>query len=178
MTRTSPTMKTGFSIFLSVIAAALLAFYFFPEQELAPGTAIDKLVVYKSERKLLAYADGELVKTYTISLGRRPEGDKEYEGDSKTPEGTYTINDKNPNSAYHKNLGISYPSADDIAHAKKLGKQAGGAIKIHGLRNGTGLIGRLHRWADWTQGCIALTDKEVDELYEAVAVGTSIEIHP
>ncbi|WP_276497901.1 L,D-transpeptidase family protein [Pontibacter litorisediminis] len=171
-------MKTIFKWSLAVVTVGLLAYNLFPEQELTPGTAIDRLIVYKSERKLLAYADNQLVKTYTISLGRKPDGRKEFEGDRRTPEGTYTINDKNPNSAYHKNLGISYPSADDIAHAKKLGKPVGGAIKIHGLRNGTSVIGKLHRWADWTQGCIAVTNDEISELYEAVAVGTPIEIHP
>lgn len=155
-----------------------LAVYYLPETKLKDGIEIDRLVVYKSQRKLVAYTSGELVKTYTIALGRNPDGHKEYEGDMKTPEGSYTINDKNANSAYHKNLGISYPNANDIAHAKTLGKLPGGAIKIHGLRNGTGVIGRLHRWVDWTQGCIALTDEEVDELYKVVSVGTPIEIHP
>lgn len=118
------------------------------------------------------------MKTYTISLGGNPIGDKEYEGDKKTPEGIYYINDKNPNSGYHKNLGISYPNKKDIEQAKKLGKPVGGDIKIHGLKNRTGVIGKLHRWFDWTLGCIALTNNEMDELYYSVPIGTKIEILP
>ncbi|SFH40544.1 L,D-transpeptidase catalytic domain [Pontibacter chinhatensis] len=155
---------------------AVTVYYFYPEPELPAGTEIDKLVVLKSERKILAYSDGKLMKTYTIALGRTPVGDKEYEGDKKTPEGRYYINDKNPNSAYHKNLGVSYPNEDDIRHARSLGKSPGGDIKIHGLRNGTGFISKFHRWWDWTLGCLALTDNEMDELYSAVPVGTPIEI--
>ncbi|WP_245945945.1 L,D-transpeptidase family protein [Flavobacterium magnum] len=132
--------------------------------------------MYKSKRQLQAYSDGNLIKTYTIALGKNPVGHKVSEGDMKTPEGLYTINAKNPNSAYHKNLGISYPDDSDRAAAARLGKPPGGDIKIHGLRNGRGYIGRFHRWTDWTHGCIAVTDDEIDELYDAVAVGTPITI--
>ncbi|GAB3533104.1 hypothetical protein GCM10027443_17940 [Pontibacter brevis] len=166
----------GFITVAAFIATSV--YYFYPEQKLPAGTTIDKLVVVKSERQLIAYSDGQLIKTYSVALGRIPEGDKEYEGDKKTPEGIYIINDKNPNSAYHKNLGVSYPNADDISHAKSFGKSPGGDIKIHGLRNGTGFISKFHRWFDWTQGCVAVTDDEMDELYDAVAIGTPIEIRP
>jgi len=97
-------------------------------------------------------------------LGRNPVGHKEFEGDKKTPEGIYTINDKNPNSGYYKNLGVSYPNAQDIENAKKLGKPAGGDIKIHGIRNYCGIIGKFQRWADWTYGCIAPTNREMEEI--------------
>ena len=127
---------------------------------------------------MLAYSKGHLIKTYRISLGRNPIGHKEYEGDKKTPEGHYYINDKNPNSGYHKNLGILYPNKEDIENAKRLGKPVGGDVKIHGLRNGIGFLGKFHRWYDWTMGCIALTNEEIDELYNAVAIGTQIEIKP
>ncbi|WP_040574404.1 murein L,D-transpeptidase family protein [Pontibacter sp. BAB1700] len=163
---------------LVVTFFSLTALNLSSEDQLPSNTKVDKLVIYKSQRKLMAYSKGRLIKIYSIALGGSPIGHKKYEGDMKTPEGSYSINDKNPNSAYHKNLGISYPNADDIAYAKKLGKSPGGAIKIHGLRNGTGLIGKLHRWVDWTQGCIAVTNGEIDELYRAVAVGTPIMIHP
>ena len=164
------------TIFLTFLG--LTVYYFYPEDKLPADIQIDKLVVYKSKRKLLAYSNGQLVKTYKISLGRNPIGDKEFEGDKKTPEGLYFIDDKNPYSGYHKNLGISYPDKDDIENAKRLGKQAGGDIKIHGLRNKTGIIGKFHRWCDWTLGCIAVTDEEIDELYKAVKIGSSIEIRP
>lgn len=125
-----------------------------------------------------AYANEQLVKTYSISLGGSPVGDKQYEGDNRTPEGIYKINDKNPNSGYHKNLGISYPDSTDLQQAIALGKPAGGDIKIHGLRNGTGIISKFHRWHDWTKGCMAVTNAEIDELYSAVPIGTVIEIKP
>jgi hypothetical protein len=163
---------------ITLIFLGLTVYYFYPKDKLPADTLIDKLVVYKSKRQLLAYSSGQLVKTYKISLGRQPIGDKEFEGDKKTPEGLYFINDKNPNSGYHKNLGISYPEKDDIENAKRLGKPAGGDVKIHGLRNKTGFISKFHRWYDWTLGCIAVTDDEIDELYNAVKIGTQIEIEP
>jgi len=123
-------------------------------------------------------SNNEIVKTYKISLGKVPKGAKEFEGDKKTPEGLYIINDKNPNSKCHKNLGISYPNEQDIEHAKKMGKSPGGLIKIHGMLNGYGWLGRFHLFRDWTAGCIAVTDKEMDELYENVKIGTPIEIKP
>ncbi|MCL2326958.1 MAG: L,D-transpeptidase family protein [Bacteroidetes bacterium] len=164
------------TIFL--VVAGLLIYYFYPERKLSNDAQIDNIVVHKSKRKMAVYANGELLKTYKISLGRKPIGHKEYEGDRKTPEGVYFINDKNPNSGYHKNLGISYPNKNDLKHALRLGKPAGGDIKIHGLRNGAGAIGKFHRYFDWTLGCIAVTDSEIDELYNAVKIGTRIEIKP
>lgn len=160
------------------VLIGLVGYYFYPEDPLPENIQIDNLVVYKSKRQLLAYSKGYLIKIYKISLGRNPMGNKEFEGDKRTPEGTYFINDKNPNSGYHKNLGISYPDSKDVENARKMGKKTGGDIKIHGLRNHTGFIGKFHRWFDWTLGCIALTDKEIDELYSAVKVGTPIEIRP
>lgn len=163
-------------LFLLIIIGIVI-YGFYPEDKLPKGT-IDKLVVFKSKRELHALSEGKLLKIYTISLGRNPEGDKEYEGDKKTPEGLYFINDKNTNSGYYKNLGISYPNEEDRKHAQTLGKPTGGDIKIHGLRNGMGWIGKLHRRIDWTMGCIALTNTEIEELYQAVAIGTPIEIKP
>ncbi|MDO4441821.1 MAG: L,D-transpeptidase family protein [Moraxella sp.] len=141
------------------------------------GTQIDKLIVYKAKREMHAFYQGKLIKIYPISLGKNPIGHKAFEGDMKTPEGIYTINDRNPNSSYHKNLGISYPNDADIAHAKAHGKSAGGAIKIHGIKNGLGdVIGANHLLKDWTHGCIAVTNREIDELYVAVVDNAVIEI--
>ncbi|MBA9072554.1 murein L,D-transpeptidase YafK [Flavobacterium gossypii] len=124
------------------------------------------------------YSEGVLLKTYRISLGKNPVGHKQFEGDCKTPEGIYSIDGRNPNSTFHKNLGISYPNEKDLEKAKSLGKPAGGDIKIHGLRNGRGYISKFHRWRDWTAGCIAVTDVEIDELYDAVKIGAEIQIYP
>jgi murein L,D-transpeptidase YafK len=139
---------------------------------------VDTIKVYKAKRLLETYYKGKLIKSYKISLGGSPVGHKQEEGDNKTPEGAYVINDKNPNSAYHKNLGISYPNAQDIKAAKKRGKSPGGDIKIHGLPNGMGSIGKAHLLSDWTLGCLALTNEEIDELYDAVPIGTPILIYP
>ncbi len=142
-----------------------------------PDTArIDSMVVYKSKRTLLVYENNQLLKTYKIALGENPIGHKQYEGDRRTPEGLYRIFDKNPNSTCHKNLGISYPNDADKETARQLGKPPGGDIKIHGLPNGQGYIGKAHRLKDWTYGCIAVTDEEVDELYEHTPLGTPINI--
>ncbi len=164
-------------VFLLLILG-VTAYNLYPEPRLPKNAVVDKLVVYKSKRTLSVYAQGKLLKSYQISLGGEPIGAKKIEGDLKTPEGLYYINDKNQYSGYHKNLGISYPNDQNIVYARSLGKTAGGDIKIHGLRNGMGFIGKLQRWTDWTLGCMALTNTEIDELYQAVPIGTPIVINP
>jgi murein L,D-transpeptidase YafK len=164
------------TIFLALIVFTV--YYFYPEKKLPSDITIDNIVVYKSKKQLLVYSNEQLVKTYKISLGKYPIGHKEFEGDKKTPEGLYIINDKNPNSGYHKNLGISYPNKYDVENANRFNKPAGSDIKIHGLRNRVGFIGKFHRWFNWTLGCIAVTNEEIDELYNAIEIGTPIEIKP
>lgn len=164
---------------LLILTISLAVYYCYPGSKLPKARTIDKLVVYKSKRKMEAWSGNELLKTYTIALGKNPRGHKQFEGDNKTPEGTYSINARNPNSDYHKNLGVSYPNATDKANAEKQGKSAGGHIKIHGLRNGNaGYLGKFHRLKDWTAGCIAVTNTEIDELYIAVKQDAEIVIHP
>ena len=163
---------------ITFLFIVLLVYYFYPKDNLPKSAQVNSIVVYKSKRAMLLYFNGKLLKTYTIALGRNPIGAKEVEDDRRTPEGMYYINDKNPNSGWHKNLGISYPNAKDRKRAKQLGKAAGGDIKIHGLQNKIGFVSKFHRWKDWTLGCIAVTDDEVDELYRAVKIGTPIEIKP
>lgn len=162
--------------FFTLVIIALTVYYFYPEKMLPPGTVIDRLVVLKSKRKMEAYSNGTLIKTYTVSLGFNPSGHKQFEGDGCTPEGIYTINARNAKSGYHKNLGVSYPNDADRAHAAKYEKSAGGDIKIHGIKNGRGYIGKFQRWHDWTHGCIAVTNTEIDELFTAVKDGAEIEI--
>jgi len=165
-----------FGILILIIISGFGIYYFFPEKELDNSKTIDKILVLKSKRQLQVFSKNELLKSYKISLGRKPIGAKQFEGDDKTPEGKYTINDKNPNSGYHLNLGVSYPSKADIKFAKSKRKSPGGLIKIHGLKNGRGFIGKFHRFFDWTHGCIALTNDEIEELYHNVKIGTVIEI--
>ncbi|MGX2985218.1 L,D-transpeptidase family protein [Helicobacter sp. 23-1048] len=149
------------------------------------GNAIDSLLVEKSARTLKVLAkdstNGEIyvAKTYHIALGGNPQGHKTQEGDSKTPEGEYLIDSKNPKSRFYRNLGISYPNSADLAQAKARGVSAGGDIKIHGLPNGLGFLGRLSYVAgDWSDGCIAVLNDEIKELYDNVKVGTKITILP
>lgn len=169
-------MKPILKYIAILIVTGITLLNFWPEKALDSSKQIDKILVLKSDRKLILFSKGEEIKRYKISLGGNPIGHKEYEGDMKTPEGNYTINDKNPNSGYHLNLGIDYPNKQDVQHAKELGKSPGGDIKIHGLRNGMGFIGKIHRFFDWTAGCIAMTNKEIKELYDNVPIGTPIEI--
>ena len=170
-------MKKFLIIFVA-LAAPMSLYYFYPEGRLPKDCRVERIVVIKSKRLMEVYSKGEVVKTYKISLGGNPVGDKEFEGDKKTPEGNYVINGRNNRSGYHKNLGISYPNADDLIEAKERKLSPGGEIKIHGIRNGFGFIGKFQRWTDWTAGCIALTDEEMDELYAAVEIGTPITIVP
>ncbi|MBA4198686.1 MAG: hypothetical protein C0459_14145 [Chitinophaga sp.] len=171
-------MKKLIVISLILFLIALTIYYFYPEKVLPQHIRITSIVVYKSKREMLVYSNNTLLKTYTVSLGKVPIGDKIFEGDYKTPEGRFIIDSKNANSTCYKNLGISYPDESHSQQAKQLDKQAGGDIKIHGLPNKEPYWGKLHRFKDWTNGCIAVTNKEMDELYESVAIGTPIVIKP
>jgi len=148
------------------------------EKPLAQNAIIDSIVVWKSRRIMQVYQGNKLLKTYAISLGKRPIGPKVQEGDLRTPEGIYAINGRNPQSRFYRNLGISYPNQSDSENAAKLGKPPGGDIKIHGLRNGRGYRGKLHLLKDWTAGCIAVTNRQMDEIYQTVTPNALITIYP
>lgn len=164
-------------IFSFILLVSGVVYYVYPEKPLPKDKTISKLVVDKNERTLKVLdKNNQVLKTYTIVLGGNPKGDKRVQGDEKTPEGKYKIHAKNPNSDFHLNLGISYPDQQDIAKARKLGKSPGGHIKIHGLKKGMGFIGKFHRFFDWTDGCIAVTNKDIEELYHNVPIGTKINI--
>jgi murein L,D-transpeptidase YafK len=138
----------------------------------------DRIVVLKSERTLTLMHEGKPFKTYKVALGGEPIGPKTQQGDHKTPEGTYTIDGRNLHSQFHKGLHVSYPSAQDVTQARKRGVSPGGAIMIHGLPNGMGWVGSAHLARDWTDGCIAVTDEEIDEIWKLVPNGTPVEIKP
>lgn len=142
----------------------------------APNAKVDRVVLKKSERKLILMSGNSVVKSYAVALGKNPVGQKRQEGDNKTPEGRYIIDRHNPKSSFHLSLHISYPSTADQERAQRDGVRPGGDIMIHGLKNGMGWIGRLHRLTDWTQGCIAVTNGEIEEIYSLVPDGTPIEI--
>ncbi len=140
--------------------------------------AVDSICVIKHNREMLVFGGDSLLKVYRIALGDAPVGHKRFQGDERTPEGLYRINDRNPQSICHKNLGISYPNARDREYARLAGRPSGGDIKIHGLPNGQGHIDRAHILSDWTNGCVGVTDEEIDELYQHVEIGSPILILP
>jgi murein L,D-transpeptidase YafK len=138
----------------------------------------DRILIEKAERRLTLLRGDRALKVYRVALGGSPAGDKQCQGDNRTPEGVYRISGRNPHSAYHRSLRISYPDAKDRAEAKRRGCSPGGDIYIHGLPNGRGAIGGAHRLRDWTLGCIAVTDPEIEEIWRLVPDGTAVEIRP
>ena len=149
-----------------------------PPAPLPRGTQADLLVVHKSTRHMDVYSHGVVLRSYAIALGHSPVGPKRRQGDHRTPEGRYIIDRHNPYSTFHRSLHVSYPSSADSTRALAAGYPPGGEVMIHGMRNGSGWLGRLHLVYDWTDGCIAVTDAEIDELYRIVPDGTPIEIRP
>jgi murein L,D-transpeptidase YafK len=138
----------------------------------------DKILIEKKERRLTLLAKGKVLKTYKIALGGNPIGPKERLGDNKTPEGTYVIDSRNKDSRYHLSLHISYPNEEDKKRAKELGVSPGGDIMIHGIKNEFSWVGDLHTEVDWTKGCIAVTDEEIEEIDKLAPNGTIVEIRP
>jgi murein L,D-transpeptidase YafK len=141
-------------------------------------TNVDRIVVEKSKRTLELMDGARILKSYKVALGGQPIGPKDRQGDHKTPEGIYSVDAKNPKSQFYKALHISYPNQADRTNARKLGVSPGGDVEIHGLGSKWGWLGAKHRLTDWTDGCIALTNEEIDEIYPLVKVGTPIEIRP
>lgn len=134
------------------------------------GPEVTSIQVHKAERKMYLLHEGTVLKTYKIGLGFTPEGHKQFEGDGKTPEGTYYISHRNPKSRYHLSLGVSYPNDADRAFAAAAGKSPGGDIMIHGGPR------RKTKLKDWTAGCIAVTNRQIEEIYSMVKPGTAIHI--
>lgn len=143
-----------------------------------PTVVVDHLVVYKSERKLVLLNQGKEISSYKVALGSEPVGPKTRQGDHRTPEGVYTLDSRNSNSHFYKAFHISYPNPKDIATAKKLGVSPGGDIMLHGLPKEYAWVGKAHTLHDWTDGCVAVTNEEMDELWKLVPIGTPIEIRP
>jgi murein L,D-transpeptidase YafK len=139
---------------------------------------VDEILILKSEHKMTLLSHGEVLHTYQVALSTVPVGAKERNGDHKVPEGDYRIDSKNPGSQFHLALHVSYPNEVDRAQAKKLGADPGGEIEIHGLAKKYAWMGSLHRKYDWTNGCIAVTNAEIEEIYPLVPVGTKVAIKP
>ncbi|MCF6305370.1 MAG: L,D-transpeptidase family protein [Rhodobacteraceae bacterium] len=164
---TSISRRAIFGIAAAVIAAV-------PARASSDEEMADMVVIFKSSRKLYLYRDGEPIRRFTIALGWAPEGDKQFEGDGRTPEGTYFIDRLNPNSQFHLSLGISYPDPNDRNRAAAAGVDPGGDIFIHGSD------GRRpnRRPDDWTAGCIAVSNAAIEEIWRRVPIGTPIVIQP
>src|SRR5258705_5478323 len=163
-------------VILFIAAAGSAALHFWPHDALPADARADLVVVEKSERTLTLMHDGKVLKTYRVALGRNPQGHKVREGDKRTPEGRYVIDGRNQRSGFHLALNISYPNAADRKHAASQNVSPGGEIMVHGIKNGLGWLGPLHRLIDWTNGCVAVTNDEIREIWRAVPNGTAIEI--
>ncbi len=158
---------------LAILALALLMVAGCSQQiPVYTGPEVTRVVVHKSARQLYLLHGTEVLESYEIELGFAPEGDKQVEGDGRTPEGSYIIDRRNPNSQYYLSIGISYPNAEDRAAAEELGQSPGGDIFIHGTPR------EWRRQDDWTAGCIAISNRDMREVYAMVRNGTQIDILP
>ena len=137
---------------------------------------VDRIVIEKGKRTMAVYRDGEILKRYAIGLGFEPVGDKVQQGDGKTPEGIFRIDRRNDKSSFHLSLGINYPRPEDRAEAAALGVSPGGDIFIHGQPNR--LPDNMMIPGDWTEGCVAVTNAEIEELFRYTPMGTEVEIRP
>jgi murein L,D-transpeptidase YafK len=162
---------------LGIIVAATL-WWRWPTLPLPADVHVDRVVVRKADRALDLYRGSDLIRSYRISLGAEAIGPKQWLGDGRTPEGNYVIDYHKSDSSFHRALHISYPSPTDTANALSRGFEPGGLIMIHGMKDGRGYLRRLHTLVDWTDGCIAVTDSEIEEISRVVADGTPIRIEP
>jgi murein L,D-transpeptidase YafK len=142
----------------------------------APPIKATRVVIEKSKRIMKLYAGNTELASFEVSLGRTPTGAKECEGDNKTPEGVFHVTEHKENSAYYRSLRLSYPEQKNIEIAKTIGCKPGSDIMIHGIKNGLGWLGRWHRLLNWTKGCIALTNEEIEKVWNLVPNGTPVEI--
>ncbi|MCJ2082528.1 murein L,D-transpeptidase family protein [Methylobacterium sp. J-090] len=148
-----------------------------PDLVVAPERA-DRILVEKAARRLTLLREGRVLATYPVSLGFSPIGQKAREGDGRTPEGIYAIAYRNPRSVAHLSLKVSYPTPEQAAEAAAEGREPGGDIMIHGVFNGFSWVGPLHQLVDWTNGCVGVTNAEMEAIYARVDVGTPVEIRP
>jgi murein L,D-transpeptidase YafK len=138
----------------------------------------DLVIVHKAARNLQLMHAGRVIASYRVALGRAPDGPKRQAGDGRTPEGVYTLDWRNANSNFHRSLHVSYPREWDDQRAQRWGVSPGGEIMVHGLPNGVSAERVGHPYVDWTDGCIALTNEEIDDIWARVDDGTTIIIYP
>jgi murein L,D-transpeptidase YafK len=164
-----------------LIVVALTGIIIWAQQSDSPlpdSARADRVIVRKSVRTLDLYHGSDLLRSYHVSLGKNPVGPKQREGDGRTPEGTFMLDFRKANSSFHRALHISYPTPEYAAAARVQAFDPGGLIMVHGLRNGLGFMGRLHTLVDWTDGCVAVTNREIEEIWRVVPDGTPIVIEP
>lgn len=169
MRERAPVLTVALTIMLSATSWAT-------NKTATPAVKADRVVIVKSTHMLTLMSHGQVLKTYKVSLGRGGSGAKNQSGDRETPEGEYVIDSKNPHSRFHRALHISYPNARDRDRAHRQGTSPGGDIEIHGVEEKWAWVGSPHRAVDWTAGCIAVTNPEIEEIYKLVPVGTPVEI--
>jgi len=163
---------------LTALTALLLSMLGAAQEAAQPVLHADRVLVLKKERTLQLLRQGKMIRSYRVALGGDPIGPKTRQGDHKTPEGLYVLDSRNPHSQFYKSIHISYPSAREREGARQRGVSPGGDVFVHGLPNGYRWVGSSHRLKDWTDGCIAVTNAEMDEIWQAVADSTPIEIRP
>lgn len=169
----------GIAVLAFVFGAAVLTIFGISHSKSAiPLPIADSILLIKHTHTLTLLREGQPIKQYRVALGRVGLGPKDHAGDNKVPEGTYRIVGRNPRSAFHRALRVGYPTPQQITAARTRGVDPGGDIMIHGIRNGLGWLGSAQRLVDWTKGCIAVTDPEMDQIWSAVSDGTPIEIRP
>lgn len=169
------------SVLATIVMLAAAALISMPAAAQIPSLAhhpIDLVVVYKSDRLLHLKSKGHVVRSFNIALGQEPKGHKLIEGDNRTPEGVYTLDWRNANSQFYRSIHVSYPHEDDQAAAIRRGVSPGGLVMVHGLPNGRDPSDMNHPNNDWTNGCIAVTNDEMDEIWSLVEDGTTIIIFP
>ena len=173
-----PGPMIGRRAFLAVVLMALLLPVVGSESRAEEAVQADRIVVLKGERRLLLMRDGEIMKSYWVALGRNPTGHKVEQGDGRTPEGLYRIEERSEDSLYYRSMRISYPSGADRARAQELGVDPGGNILIHAVPDGFEPTGPGVRMIDWTNGCIAVTNADMDDIWTRVPDGVPVEIRP
>lgn len=170
--------ETGLRRASAALVLAIFLCALAPDARSADRNTANLILIEKSAHTMKLMRGSEVLKTYKVALSTVPVGPKEREGDHRVPEGKYFVDRKNPASKFDRALHVSYPNAADVELARKLGVKPGGDIEIHGLSRQYAFVGSLHRQADWTNGCIAVTNSEIEEIWPLLPVGTRIEIRP
>jgi len=172
-------IRPGIAALLAVLVAGAVwvGVKVAPSAPLPQNVTADRVLVEKSKQQMTLFSKDKPLKTYVVALGKGEPGKKARRGDLLTPVGNYSIRGRNPNSAAHLSLWISYPNEEDTARAAR-GVSPGSFIMIHGIMNGYGWVGGFHRFMNWTAGCVAVTNSEMDEIWRAVPDGTPVEILP